>query len=313
MGPTSPRAPRAPLSPPGPLIDVGQLEARLGEVDVLDVRWALGGPPGIDGFRAGHVPGARYADLEAVFAGRPSDPVDDRGRHPLPEPAALRADLARLGVTLDRTVVLVDAGTLVASARAWWVLLWAGATAARVQVLDGGWAAWESAGLPVETGDGGTVTAADLPDLPDLSDLDGGQLPTVDATKAAALAGAGRLLDARAPARWRGEVEPVDPRAGHIPGAINLPWELDLAADGRLRPPSELRALLVGAGLDGSGPVAVSCGSGVTAAHLVLAAAVAGLELPALYPGSFSGWCADPARPVETVTAGSVSAAGERR
>jgi thiosulfate/3-mercaptopyruvate sulfurtransferase len=279
----------------GPLVPADILADALDEVDVLDVRWTLGGPPGIEGFMAGHVPGARYADLETVFAQVPADPVDERGRHPLPDPGELADALAALGLAGERPVVLVDGGNLMAAARAWWVLRWLGWPPEAVAVLDGGQAAWDAAGLPVETGAG--VQAA--PAQQRRRAAVGGQLPVVDADAAARLARNGRLLDARAPARWRGDIEPVDPRAGHIPGAINLPWDVDLGADGRFRPPSELRALLAAAGFDDGEPLAVSCGSGVSAAHLVLAAEVAGLPLPALYPGSFSGWCADPDHPVE--------------
>lgn len=325
-----------------PLVDVETLAALLGvsvgdrqregrpapgRVQVLDVRWTLGGPPGLDGFRAGHVPGARYADLETVFARPPAAPVDGRGRHPLPDPADLAADLADLGITGEVPVVLVDAGSAMAAARAWWVLRWAGVPAGSVAVLDGGQAAWEAAGLPVETGAGGGPTATSGHD--DVAaavrrsgrpaawslDLGGGHLPTVDADGAALAGQLGRLVDARAPERWRGDVEPVDPRAGHVPGARNLPWDGDLGPDGRWLSAGALADRLRSAGLGGTGPDGgqdsrqdsgqdpgvVSCGSGVSAAHLVLAAAVAGLPLPALYPGSFSGWVADASRPVETV------------
>ncbi len=321
----------------GPLVDVATLAALLGitvgdrqregrpapaRVQVLDVRWTLGGPPGFDGFRAGHIPGARYADLETVFARPPAAPVDGRGRHPLPEPADLVADLADLGITGDVPVVLVDAGSAMAAARAWWVLRWAGVPAGSVAVLDGGQAAWEAAGLPVETGAGGGPTATaghdDDAAAPRRTgrpagwslDLGGGHLPTVDADGAAVAGRVGVLLDARSPERWRGDVEPVDPRRGHVPGARNLPWDGDLGPDGRWLSAAALADRLRSAGLGGTGAGAgqasaqgsgvVSCGSGVSAAHLVLAAAVAGLPLPALYPGSFSGWVADPSRPVET-------------
>src|SRR4051794_29347432 len=173
---------------------------------LLDVRWQLGGPPGAEDYAAGHIPGAHFVDMNTDLAA----PAGPKGRHPLPDPAVFGAALRRAGVDADREVVVYDAATSASAARAWWLARWAGHR--RVRVLDGGLAAWTAAGLPLEqqapaAGQGDFVPAP-------------GALPTLDADAAAALARTGLLLDARAGERYRGEVEPIDPRAGHIPGAV---------------------------------------------------------------------------------------------
>lgn len=256
---------------------------------VLDVRWRLLGPPGAADHAAGHVPGAVFLDLERDLAGPPGS---GEGRHPLPEPLALEAALRRAGVRAGHPVVVYDDRDGTAAARLWWLLRWAGHD--DVRVLDGGWSAWRAAG--------GEVDAA-LP-VPEPGDVvvGPGCLPVLDAAGAAALAAApgGRLLDARATARYRGETEPVDPVAGHIPGARNAPHGETLTADGRLLPPTELAARFAALGVRPGEPVGAYCGSGVTAAQLVLALAVAGHEDAVLYPGSWSGWITDRSRPVAT-------------
>lgn len=253
---------------------------------VLDVRWTLAGADR-PGHAAGHLPGAVFCDLDADLA----SPPGDGGRHPLPSAGAMTATLRRLGVAPGRAVVVYDAGAGAAAARAWWCLRWAGH--ADVRVLDGGLAAWREAGGPLEAGEVDPV-----PHPGAVARLGGMAVATVDDVVAGR---AGTLLDARAAERYRGEVEPVDPVAGHIPGAVSCPTTLLQHADGRYRPAPELRALL--AGLLGSsgtdGPVTAYCGSGVTASQVVLAAHDAGLEI-ALYPGSWSHWVRDPARPVAT-------------
>ncbi len=253
---------------------------------VLDVRWSLAGSDP-DAYRAGHVPGALFVDLDRELAG----PVGDgrEGRHPLPDPAALQATWRKVGIRATDGVVVYDAKDSSAAARAWWLLRWSGLT--DVRVLDGGMAAWAAAGLWVKAGEPGPLVPGTVRVRP-------GGMPTVDPDTAGRLASMGALLDARAAARYRGEVEPVDPVAGHIPGAVSLPFTELLTGDGRFRPVEELRAAFAAAGIRPGMTAAASCGSGVTACHLVLAAAAADIEL-ALYPGSWSQWCAL-GRPVAT-------------
>ncbi|WP_432546174.1 sulfurtransferase [Kineococcus sp. SYSU DK004] len=272
-----------------PLVSVDELRAELEGADppvVLDVRWSLGGPDGAAEHARGHVPGAVYVDLDTQLA---SPPGPGTGRHPLPDPLALQEFLRDAGVREGSRVVVTDAGPATSAARGWWVLRWAGLR--DVRVLDGGWAAWVAAGGPVET-------AAPLPAPGDVV-VRPGALPVLDADEAASLAREGVLLDARAPERYRGEVEPVDPVAGHVPGARSAPTTAVVGADGRFLPPQELRDRFAALGaLDGR-PVGVYCGSGVTAAHALLALEVAGVPA-VLWPGSWSQWVADPARPVTT-------------
>lgn len=281
----------------GPLIDPSALMAALqsaGPPVVLDVRWTLAGADPAS-FEQGHVPGAVFADLDRDLAAPPGE----GGRHPLPDAAGFATYLAGLGIAPDTPVVVGGQRDASIAARAWWLLRWRGV--ADVRVLDGGFEAWKAAGLPVETC---ALEHSNRGRPVDVSAYDGVPVghatPTVDADGAADLgAEAGSvLLDARAPERYRGEVEPMDPVPGHIPGAVNLPLAEIHAPDGRLLPADELRERLAAAGVRPGVPVAASCGSGVTACALILAGAVAGLDL-ALYPGSYSGWCAL-ARPVET-------------
>jgi thiosulfate/3-mercaptopyruvate sulfurtransferase len=253
---------------------------------LIDVRWRLAGPPGREDYAAGHLPGAVFLDLDGELSGTPGR----RGRHPLPDPAALQSTLRRAGIREDRPVVVYDAGDCQAAARAWWTLRWAGHRETRV--LDGGYAAWVAARLP-------TTTEVPAPARGDIVVRPGG-LPVLDADAAAALARDGVLVDARVGPRFRGEVEPVDPVAGHIPGAVNLPTGDNTAADGRLRSAGEVRARFAAAGVDQGVRVGAYCGSGVTAAHTVLALHRAGRPDAALYVGSWSEWVADPARPVAT-------------
>ncbi|RKE21554.1 sulfurtransferase [Streptomyces sp. TLI_171] len=272
-----------------PLITVAELAAALGSDRppvLLDIRWALGGPPGADEYAKGHLPGAHYLDLDHELA----DPPGPAGRHPLPDPERLATALRRAGVGADRPVVAYDAGPALSAARAWWLLRWAGHP--EVRVLDGGLAAWQAAGHPLTT----DTPAAGEGDFK----VDPGHLPTVDAAGAATLARTGLLLDARAGERYRGETEPVDPRAGHIPGAASAPTTENLAADGRFLPASALTARFAALGVTDPARTAVYCGSGVTAAHQVLALEVAGHPGVALYPGSWSEWSANPANPAAT-------------
>jgi thiosulfate/3-mercaptopyruvate sulfurtransferase len=272
-----------------PLVSVADLSSLLagdGAPLLLDVRWSLTGPPGIDSYRAGHLPGAVFVDLDQDLAGPPGT----TGRHPLPEPEQATEALRRLGVRTGGSVVVYDDGDASVAARAWWLLRWAGHD--DVRVLDGGYAAWLAAGLPVVAGEPPAVPPGDVVVRP-------GGMPVADADDAAAVAGKGVLLDVRAPARFRGETEPVDPVAGHVPGARNAPLAGNLGPDGRFLDPADLAARFAALGIRPGVDVATYCGSGVGAAQTVLALEVAGLS-GALYVGSWSSWVADPDRPVAT-------------
>jgi thiosulfate/3-mercaptopyruvate sulfurtransferase len=279
----------------GVLVDAKTLAEALGGPDapaLLDVRWALGDPRGAEHYRAGHIPGAVFVDLETELA-RPANRAE--GRHPLPELSALTAAARRWGVRAGQPVVVYDDTGGLAAARAWWLLRWAGV--ADVRLLDGGLGAWRAAGHELARGDEDTVAAAAVPG--DVV-LTGGHLPVLSADEAAALAREGALLDARAAERYRGEVEPVDAKAGHIPGAYCAPTVDNLTAAGTFAAPEALRARFATIGAPiGAGRLGVYCGSGVTAAHEIAALRVAGVEA-ALFPGSWSAWSADPDRPVAT-------------
>lgn len=250
---------------------------------LLDARYTLGGPPGRPEYLEGHLPGAVYVDLDTELAG----PVGEgSGRHPLPDPELFGAAMRRAGVAADRPVVVYDAGVGWSAARTWWLLRWAGHR--DVRVLDGGLAAWQG---PLST-DVPEPPAGDFAAQP-------GAMPTLDAEEAAALARRGVLLDARAAERYRGEVEPVDRVAGHIPGALSAPTTQNLAEDGTLRSADELAGRFAALGVTPGTEVGVYCGSGVSAAQEVLALAEAGVQA-ALYPGSWSEWSSDPSRPVAT-------------
>lgn len=312
---------------------------------LLDVRWQLGGPPGIGAYRSGHLPGAVFVDLDRDLSGPPGP----AGRHPLPSAPSFQAAMRRAGVSGEGTVVVYDEADATVAARAWWLLRYFGHR--HVRVLDGGYRGWAAAGHPVDTGEQAPPRPGDFTARP-------GCMPLVDADGAAVLARRGILLDARALARYTGEVEPVDPVAGHIPGAVSAPTGENVSDDGRFLPAAVLRprfaalGVLPAAGSGGqsaggeaasrgqsggggtAGPggaspggdspengspnggpaspdqptqeaggaairVGAYCGSGVTAAHEVLALALAGIPA-ALYPGSWSNWVADPARPVAT-------------
>ena len=260
-----------------------ELLARPADV-LLDVRWALGDDTGRDQYLAGHLPGAVYVDLPTELSGPPSPAT---GRHPLPSVQRLQSAARRWGVSTGSRVVVYDATGGLAAARAWWLLRWGGLRT--VTLLDGGLAAWTAAGGALDTGDV-------VPGPGDV-ELTGGAMPLLDADAAAALPGGGVLLDARAPERFSGEVEPVDPRAGHVPGAVNVPSTSTLGPDGRLLPAAVLTERFAALGVRPGTPVGVYCGSGVTAALGVAALAVAGVDA-ALWPGSWSQWSADPDRPV---------------
>ncbi|WP_329380530.1 sulfurtransferase [Streptomyces sp. NBC_01716] len=252
---------------------------------LLDVRYAPGAPPGRPEYDAGHLPGAVFVDLEAELSGPPGA----GGRHPLPDVAAFGAVMRRAGVSAGTPVVVYDGGQGWAAARAWWMLRWTGHQ--DVRVLDGGLAGWDgplTAEIP-------TPGEGDFSPVPD-------SLPLLDADGAAALARDGLLLDARAAERYRGDVEPLDRVGGHIPGAVSAPTAGNVGPDGRFLPADELAARFRALGVkgDGTGPeVGVYCGSGVSAAHELVALEIAGIPA-ALYAGSWSEWTADTERPVAT-------------
>lgn len=254
---------------------------------VLDVRWALGMTDGAEQYRAGHLPTAVYVDLETELA---AAATPERGRHPLPSAAAFQEAARRWGVRDGSRVVVYDHVGGTSAARAWWLLRYFGI--ADVRILDGGLDAWTADGQTIETGDV-------LPEPGDVTVRPGG-MPVLDADEAARLAdGDGLLLDARAAARYRGETEPVDPRAGHIPGAVCAPTTQNLDTDGRFLPTADLRARFADLGVREATETGVYCGSGVTAAHQVAALAAAGVSA-ALYPGSWSQWSHDPTREAAT-------------
>ena len=256
-------------------------------VTVLDVRWRLDRPDGRPDYLAGHIPGAVWVDLDSELA---SHGAPEEGRHPLPSLETLRTAARRWGLDDGATVIVYDDWDSLAAARAWWLLR--GSGVADVRVLDGGLSAWRDAGFALETDDvvprtgGITLTA-----------MSGGVLSTSAATRWIAT---GVLLDARAPERYRGEVEPLDPVAGHIPGARNLPAAA-VVESGRFRDPDALRQVFAAVGATPDVPVAAYCGSGITAAHTALAGAIAGIEV-SVYPGSWSAWSNTPGLPVATGT-----------
>ncbi|MFJ4026587.1 sulfurtransferase [Paenarthrobacter sp. NPDC089989] len=269
------------------LIDAAGLQRRLeaGERTVLlDVRWVLGRTDGHSEYVAGHVPGAVFVDLPTELAdhAQPS-----RGRHPLPSAARFQEAARRWGINDGDTVVAYDNSGSMAAARVWWMLRNAGVSS--VYLLDGGLAAWRAAGNRVEAGevtpDVGRVTLGD------------GEMATIGEGEAARWHGDRLLLDARAGERYRGEVEPIDPRAGHIPGAVSAPTTANVTAEGTFLPAAELRERFEDLGVGASSAVAVYCGSGVTAAHQIAALEIAGFQA-ALFPGSFSQWSNNDANPV---------------
>jgi thiosulfate/3-mercaptopyruvate sulfurtransferase len=256
---------------------------------VADVRWSLGGPPGKPDFVASHIPGAVWIDLEVQLA----SPPGAGGRHPLPRIDVFQQAMRDIGVCEDSLVVAYDAATSQAAARLWWLLSDAGHH--QVRVLNGGLAAWIAAGLPTVSGPGAPSTQGDFVARP-------GQRAQLNAAEIAATLGESdglTLVDVRAPERYSGDKEPIDPVAGHIPGAINMPATANLDVDGRFLPPAEIAARYAAAG--GVEGAVLYCGSGVTAAQSLLALESAGVTA-AIYPGSWSDWITDPTRPIATST-----------
>ncbi|WP_457098530.1 sulfurtransferase [Microbacterium sp. P5_E9] len=271
-----------------PLISVDELRGRLEAGDgirLLDVRYRLEQPDGRPDHRAGHLPGAVYVDMDTELAthGDPS-----QGRHPVPSREALQSAARRWGLRVGDAVVVYDDYRSVSAARAWWLLTHSGVD--DVRVLDGGLSAWVAAGLPLESGD--VVPARGYIELEELS----GGIATID--DAESWPARGVLLDVRAPERYRGETEPYDPIAGHIPGAVNLPAGAYLHGAG-FAEPEAIRDAFASAGVTDDSPVAAYCGSGLTAAHLALAGAVVGVDVT-VFPGSWSQWSNTPGRTVAT-------------
>jgi thiosulfate/3-mercaptopyruvate sulfurtransferase len=275
------------------LIATADLAARLGEKSlvIVDVRHDLGKPPewGEEQYRLGHIPGARFASLDRDLAAAKSG---RNGRHPLPAPDAAARTFGRLGIGADTQVVAYDGGSGMYAVRLWWMLRWLGHDA--VAVLDGGFDKWSREGRPV------------TPEIPEAKPRElpvrhvGIALSAADVARAIAERSVA-LVDARALERYRGEVEPLDPVAGHIPGAINRPYPRNLNPDQTFKPADVLRREF--AELLGATPlerVVHYCGSGVSACHNMLAMEIAGLPGTRLYPGSWSEWSADPAHPVAT-------------
>ncbi len=271
---------------PTTLIDCATLQGSLGRPDwiVVDCRFDLADTTaGRRAYLDAHIPGAPYADLDVDLSGPKRAGA---GRHPLPAAQRMREVFGRLGIGPRAQVVTYDAaGGTLAAARFWWMLRYMGHDA--VAVLDGGWAAWLATGSPTEAGDR-RVAPVHFEGEPRSE-----RIVSIDAVRHAR-----PLIDARDPARYRGEVEPIDPVAGHIPGAANHFCRNNLDASGNFRPREELRAMLGPLLESAPGPATFYCGSGVTACHNILASVHAGYAEPRLYPGSWSEWCADPSRPV---------------
>lgn len=257
----------AEMAPVDPLIETHELAERLTDVRVFDIRWSLtDANHGIRQYEQGHIPGALFVDLEQDLTG-----TEGPGRHPLPPIQDFAATLGRLGVTPDDEVIVYDDVSGTIAARMWWMLRSAGHERARV--LDGGFDHWVAEGRAIEQG----INLPRPSDYPAPGGYSG--VVTIDQLE-------GRLLlDARASERYRGDTEPVDPKAGHIPGAVSFPTAMNIDASGRMKDPAILARLY-----EGYQKAVTSCGSGVTACHDALAMVVAGFERPDVYIGSFSEW-----------------------
>ena len=280
------------------LVSVDELRGQLRDPRwrVVDCRFELTKPDkGRTDYLAGHIPGAAYAHLDHDLAA----PIDElSGRHPLPDPDTFSHTLGRLGIARDTHVVAYDQASGAIAARLWWLLRWMGH--ASVRLLDGGFAAWQKQGLPVETGPP-PIDPVSYSGEPDASMT----VTTAEVQKALETGSPLILVDARDAARFEGRSEPIDPVAGHVPGARNFPFGSSLTAEGHWRSSDELREAWE-AFQGGPSPAAAvgswaaMCGSGVTACHLAVSAGLAGLPQPRLYAGSWSEWIRDPGRPVAT-------------
>jgi thiosulfate/3-mercaptopyruvate sulfurtransferase len=265
-------------------------DIKVPKLRILDCRFVLSEPEaGREAYLAGHIPGSVYADLDKDLAA-PVSPGS--GRHPLPVPAAFAQMLGRLGISDESRVVVYDDGSGGLAGRAWWMLRWMGHE--QVSLLEGGFCRWRELSLPVDTGDvsvvqeqfSGSVRNELVVETDEiLAYLDGVEVPA--------------LVDARDENRFAGKAEPIDKVAGHVPGAVNLPFQLSLNSDGTWKPAAELRKLWVQVlGGTSAERINVMCGSGVTACHLIISARLAGLPEPRLYVGSWSEWIEDPNRPI---------------
>jgi thiosulfate/3-mercaptopyruvate sulfurtransferase len=263
---------------------------------VFDCRSALLDPAaGASMFSQGHISGAQYADLNHSLSGAVIP--GETGRHPLPDPAVFVEQVRRWGIENDHLVVAYDADTGAFAARLWWMLRWLGHT--NVMVLDGGLNAWIEARLPLTE----TVTnysASRFEARPSVTRQASAAELLATADTVQEIAQPGVLLDARELSRFNGEAEPIDPVAGHIPGAICAPFSNNLTVAKKFKQPAELADQFMQLGISAAEPVTCYCGSGVTAAHNVLALVHAGFDEPALYPGSWSEWITDPRRPIAT-------------
>jgi thiosulfate/3-mercaptopyruvate sulfurtransferase len=268
-----------------PLVSAANVLGQLERLTVLDVRYQTGAPSGRPAYEASHIPGAAYVDVADDLAAPPAQPGSPGGRHPLPTAPDFQVAMRRSGVSNNRPVVVYDDWGGRAAARAWWLLRYHGH--ADVRVLDGGWAAWLAAGGASETGPV-EVEPGDL-------DVDPGHLPVVDVDDVGAVE---VLVDARAHERYLGHHEPIDPVAGRIPGAVNVPTSDNLRPDGRFKDGTELRHVYAAVGAVAGADVAAYCGSGVTACHDLLALTIARVPA-ALYAGSYSEWVSDLGRPVD--------------
>lgn len=275
------------------VVSAGDLAHHIDDPDwvIVDCRFTLTDPEaGRRAYAQGHLPGARYAHLEEDL----SAPVSPRsGRHPLPDPDVLEGTLGAWGIDSGKQVIAYDDTFGAMASRLWWLLRWLGHE--RVALLDGGLPAWTRAGLPMAT---------EVPRVHPthfLANPRPGMVVTAESVAASLAEDSAVLVDARAEERFSGEVEPLDPVAGHVPGAVNLPWEDNLDLDGTFLPPGDLKELY-GDIIGSHSPVDViaMCGSGVTACHNLLAMEIAGISAARLYAGSWSEWITDPARPVAT-------------
>jgi thiosulfate/3-mercaptopyruvate sulfurtransferase len=261
-----------------PLVSADWLAEHRDEVALIDVRWYPDGRSGRESYDAGHIPGAAWIDLDAYLADPPESAL---GRHPLPAPERFAAGMALVGISDETPVIAYDDSGGMGAGRLVWLLRALGHPAA---LLDGGLAAWNG---PLDTSWTQPQPASFTP-----REWPAERLATLEEVPSLPL-----LVDARAPERFRGDVEPLDPRAGHIPGAVNAPWPANLDDSGRYRPADSLRETFEALGVRAGEDVVVYCGSGVTACQTLLALEAAGIDRARLYPGSWSQWCSDPDRP----------------
>ena len=274
---------------PAPIVGVAWLREHLDHpgLRVVDARWSLAGPSGPERYAAGHLPGAVFVDPDAEL----SSPGEGPGRHPVPTPEKLARVLGERGIGDEHVVVAYDDAGGSIAARLWWLYRHFGHDG-HAAVLDGGMQAWKDAGLPLTT---------DVPDHDAATWTPGNARDDLVGTDEVIglLGGPSLILDARAGERYRGEIEPIDPRAGHIPGAVSAPFADNLGPDGRFQEPDELRARYGSLGADGR-PVIAYCGSSLSATHALLALELAGIGGGRLYEGSWSHWSSDPSRPIAT-------------